>query len=60
MNRVRNPMFISAVLFTLGTVSFTFDQSGVQWMWAEVPVVGVVLGAVALFFWSAFAVQLPT
>lgn len=55
MHRFRNAMFISAVLFTLGALSITFDRAGVQWMWAQAPVVGLALGAFGLFFWFGFA-----
>ncbi|HLS16132.1 MAG TPA: hypothetical protein VK095_16615 [Beutenbergiaceae bacterium] len=55
MERFGNAMFLSAVLFTLGALSITFDRTGVQWMWSQVPVVGIALGLFGLFFWVAFA-----
>lgn len=54
MNRFRNSMFISAVLFTLGALSVSFDSTGVQWMWAQTPIVGVVLAVFGLSFGVVF------
>lgn len=50
----RSAVFVSAVVFTLAALAFTFDESGVQWAWAEMPQVALALGLVGAGFWVAF------
>lgn len=57
MNRIRNTQFVSAVVFLLMAVSFTFDGDSVQWMWKNSPIVGAILVAVSLVFWVFFALS---
>lgn len=51
----RNSQFVSAVVFLLLAVSFTFDDNGVWWTWRNTPIVGAILAAVSLVFWMFFA-----
>jgi hypothetical protein len=51
----RNAQFVSAVVFLLMAVSFTFGDNGVWWTWSNTPVVGAILVAVSLVFWVLFA-----
>lgn len=54
MNRVRNAQLVSAIVFLLMAVAFTFDSDGIQWMWKDTPVLGAILAAVSLVFWGFF------
>jgi len=44
-----------AIFFSLLTVTYQIGDQGVRWTWSEYPWVAVLCGAVALFFWLAYA-----
>ncbi|MBN9608345.1 MAG: hypothetical protein BGO26_20065 [Actinobacteria bacterium 69-20] len=51
MRTLRSKFFVPAVLFSLATVSITFGDGGVRWMWRDKPWIAVLLGIVAAGMW---------
>ncbi|GAB1471461.1 hypothetical protein MASR2M66_23390 [Chloroflexota bacterium] len=49
--RKRSLYLAFAIVFTLSTVSVKFDANGIQWMWADSPIVAVVFLAVGVLMW---------
>ncbi len=45
----------SAIFFTLFTLAFNFDSTGVRWNWAETPILAIVFFAIGIFFWVKYA-----
>lgn len=44
-----------AIFFTLFTVSFRFGSGGVQWLWADSPIVAVACLIVGVVMWIGYA-----
>ena len=55
MEKLRSWQFIAAVVFLLAAVSMRIRDDGAAWMWADTPVVGVVLAVASLAFWVLLA-----
>lgn len=51
MSKTRGAQLVSAVVFLLTAAAFTFNDSGVQWVWRDTPGVGVFLAIISLAFW---------
>lgn len=53
--RSRTLYLAFAIVFTLWPFAFTFDSAGAHWLWAEMPILPIVLGIIAIGLWVKFA-----
>ena len=53
--RKRSLYLAFAIFFSLFTVSFKFGADGIQWMWADSPIVAVVCLIVGVVMWVGYA-----
>ena len=53
--RKRSLYLAFAIFFSLFTVSFKFGAGGIQWMWADSPIVAVVCLIVGVVMWVGYA-----
>ncbi|WP_207344087.1 hypothetical protein [Arthrobacter sp. E3] len=58
MNRLRNAQLVSAIVFLLAAVAFTFEDTGIYWAWSDTPVVGAILVVISLIFWVFFVLNM--
>ena len=52
--RKRSLYLAFAIFFSLFTVSFKFGADGIQWMWADSPIVAVVCLIVGVVMWVGY------
>ncbi len=53
--RKRSLYLAFAILFTLFPVSFSFNETGVDWMWADAPIIAIVFAIIGVAMWIGYA-----